>query len=81
MIAYWEKVVYLLNEFNTSLEVKTEINKDPINAFTFVLFLFQHKHVMVEELLELLVCEINTQLFEAIELEDAIKWKGMTTMA
>ena len=64
---------YLLNEFNTSLKIKTKVNKDPINALSLVFFLFQNKHVMVEELLKLLVCEINTQLFEAIELVNA--WK------
>ena len=31
--------------------------------------LFQHKHVMVEELLKFLVDEIDPQLFERVELE------------
>ena len=43
--------LYLLNEFNTSLKVKTKINEGPLNAFPFVLFLFKYKHVVIEELL------------------------------
>jgi hypothetical protein len=59
---------YLLNQLNTSEQVHAEINEGPIDAFTFVLFLFQDKHVVVKELLQLLVCEVDADLFEAVEL-------------
>ncbi|KAA0190733.1 hypothetical protein HAZT_HAZT001468 [Hyalella azteca] len=67
---YTNIVFYLLNEFNTSLQIKTKVNKDPVNALSLIFFLLQYKHVMVEELLEFFICEIDTQLFEAIELHD-----------
>ena len=39
-------------------------------TFTHVLFLFQHKHVMIEKLLQFLVAKIDAQLFEAIEVKN-----------
>jgi len=59
---------YLLNQLNTSEQVHAEINEGPVDAFTFVLFLFQHKHVVVKELLQLLVCEVDANLLETVEL-------------
>ena len=50
------------------MQIHTEIDKDPLDAFSFVFFLFQNEHVVVKELLKFLVCEVNTQLFETIEL-------------
>lgn len=41
-----------------------------MDALTRVLFLLQHKHNVVEELLQLLVGEIDTQLLEAVVLRD-----------
>lgn len=45
-----------------------EIHVFPFNVFTLVLVLLQDEHVVVEELLKLLVCIIDTQLFEAVDL-------------
>lgn len=59
---------YLLNQFNTLLQIHAEIDEGPFDAFALVLFLLQDKHVMVEELLELLVGEVDTKLFEAVVL-------------
>ena len=33
-------------------------------------FLFENEHVMVEELLQLFVCEVDAKLFEGIEVEN-----------
>ena len=64
-----EKVLnHLLQEFNTSLKVHTEIDEGPVNAFALVLFLFQNKHMVIEKLLQLFVGEIDTQLLKAVEL-------------
>ena len=39
-------------------------------TFFFVFFLFKNKHVMVEELLQLFICEVNAKLFKSIEFEN-----------
>jgi Gpi18-like mannosyltransferase len=59
---------YLLNQLNTSEQVHAKINKGPINAFPLVFFLFQHKHVMVEELLKFFIGKVDAKLFKAVEL-------------
>lgn len=43
-----------------------------MNSFPGVLFLLQHKHVVVEELLEFLVCEVNAKLLKPIVLRNQI---------
>jgi hypothetical protein len=62
-------LTHLLHELNTGLQVHTEIHEDPVNTFTLVLLLFKNEHVMVEKLLELLVGEVNTKLFEPVVLK------------
>lgn len=59
---------YLFNQLNGCLKVHAKVYKDPLNTFTFVLFLLENKHVMVKELLQSFVCEINAKLFESIKL-------------
>jgi hypothetical protein len=61
-------VFYLLNEFNASRQVHAKVYKNPIDSLFLVLFLFQHKHVMVEELLKFFVGEVDTQLLESVVL-------------
>ena len=39
-------------------------------TFFFVFFLFKNKHVMVEELLKLFICEVNAKLFKSVEFEN-----------
>jgi hypothetical protein len=58
-----------LHHVDTSLQVHTEILKDPVKTLTLVLFLLQHEHVVVEELLQLLVREVDAKLLETVELK------------
>ena len=62
--------IYLFDELDASLQVHTEIDKDPFDTFTFVLFLLKYEHVMVEKLLQLLVGEVDAKLLETVELLD-----------
>lgn len=59
---------YLLNKINTQLQIHAKINKCPFDTLTLIFFLFQNKHMMIEELLQFFVSEINTQLFETVVL-------------
>ena len=59
---------YLLHQVNTGLQVHAEVHEDPVNALSFVLLLLQHKHVVVEELLQLLIGEVDAELLEPVEL-------------
>ena len=59
----------LLHELDGGLEVHTEVNHLPFDALPNVLLLLQHEHVVVEELLQLLVTEVDTDLLEGVELE------------
>ena len=59
---------HLLNEVNAGLQVQAKVDEDPVNALPLVLLLLQQKHVLVEELLQLLVGEVDTQLFKAVKL-------------
>jgi len=63
---------YLLNELNAGLQVETEIDEGPLDTFTSVLFLLENKHVVIEELLQLLVDKVNPQLLEGVELKNII---------
>ena len=65
----------LLNHFDTSQQVHSEINEGPINTFFLVFFLFKNEHVMVEKLLQFLIGKVNTKLLEAIELYIYFKLK------
>ena len=47
----------------------------PFDAFLSVLLLLQDKHVVVEELLELLVGEVDAQLLKGVELRRKKKKK------
>ena len=60
---------HLLHQVNTRREIHAKVDEDPVNAFLLVLFLLQHEHVVVEELLQFLVGEVDTELFEAVVLK------------
>lgn len=62
--------MHLFNKVNAWLEVKTKINKIPFNALLLVFLLFQHKHVMVKELLKFLISVVDTQLLKRVVLEN-----------
>lgn len=61
--------VYLFDKFNTSKQVHSEINKRPLDSFPGILFLFQHKHVMVKELLQFFIGKVDAELFKPVELD------------
>lgn len=61
--------LYLLNQVDASQQVHAEINKVPVNALLLVLFLLEHEHVVVEELLQLLVGEVDAKLLKAVKLQ------------
>jgi hypothetical protein len=52
------------------LQIHAKVNEGPLDSLSLVFFLFQHKHVMVEELLKFLVGEVDTQLLETVELRE-----------
>lgn len=59
---------YLLDQIDRRLQIHAEIDESPRDTFTLVLFLFEHEHVVVEVLLQLLVGEVDAELFEAVVL-------------
>lgn len=70
----WQRTIpnkwalYLLNQFNTLLEIHAEIDEGPLNTLALVFFLLQNEHVVIEELLQLFVGEVDTKLLEAVVL-------------
>ena len=52
--------VYLFNQINTGLQVHAKVDKLPLDAFFLVFLLFQHEHVVIEELLQPLVGVVDT---------------------
>ena len=66
--------MHLLHELNAGLQVHTEIHKDPVDTFTFVLFLLKYEHVMVKKLLQLLVGKVDAKLLETVVL----LWHGQS---
>ena len=59
---------YLFNQVNAGLQVHAEVNESPFNALFLVLLLLQHKHVVVEKLLQFLIGEVDAELLEGVEL-------------
>merc|ERR1719346_17721 len=60
----------LLKHVNARLQVHAKVNIGPDQAFLNVFLLLKGEHVLVEELLELLVDVVDTDLLESVELED-----------
>ena len=58
----------LLDKFNSRLQVETEVNEGPLDAFALVFFLFEHKHRVVKQLLKPLVCVVDTELLKRVYL-------------
>lgn len=52
--------LYLLNQFNTLLQIHAEIDEGPFDTLTLIFFLLQNEHMVVEELLQLFVGEVDT---------------------
>ena len=61
-------IIHLLNEVDAGLEVEAKVDELPFDALLAVLLLLQHKHVVVEELLQLLVGEVDAQLLKGVDL-------------
>lgn len=59
---------YLLDQVDTSEQVHSEIDENPVNAFSLVLFLLKYEHVVVKELLQSLIGEVNADLLETVVL-------------
>ena len=62
---------HLLNEVDGGLKVESKVDEGPVDALHPVLLLLQDEHGVVEQLLQLLVRVIDTQLLEGVEL-----WTG-----
>merc|ERR1712024_214031 len=60
----------LLKHGDTFLQIHAKVHIGPFNTFPDTFFLLQHKHVLVEELLELLITEVDTNLFKTIVVKD-----------
>merc|ERR1712218_434210 len=60
----------LLKHDDSGSQVHTKVDHDPVNALTHVFLLLDDKHVVVEELLQLLVDKVDGDLLEAVVLED-----------
>jgi len=65
--------MYLLDQIDTCDQVHAKIYEGPLNALPCILFLFEDEHVVIEELLQLLVGEVDTELLEAVELFESKK--------
>ena len=59
---------HLLNKLNAGSQVHAEVNELPDDALLLVLLLLQDEHGVVEELLQFLIGEVDTQLFQCVEL-------------
>ena len=61
---------HLLNEVDGWLEVESKVDELPLDVLLAVLLLLQDKHVVVEELLELLVGEVDAELLKRVHHKD-----------
>lgn len=59
---------HLLNQVNGGLEVEAKVDESPLNALCLVFLLLQNEHSVVEELLQLLIGVVDTQLLKGVEL-------------
>merc|ERR1719330_1553354 len=60
----------LLKHVDARLEIHTEVDIGPVKTLPDVFLLLKGEHVLVEELLELLVDVVDTDLLEAVVVED-----------
>merc|ERR1712073_284192 len=60
----------LLEHVNARLQVHAEVHVGPVEALLDIFLLLEGEHVLVEELLELLVDVVDTDLLEAVVVED-----------
>merc|ERR1719312_1312249 len=60
----------LLKHVNARLQVHTKVNIGPVKTLSDILLLLKGEHVLVEELLELLVDVVDTNLFKSVEFKN-----------
>merc|ERR1712012_696277 len=60
----------LLKHVDARLQIHAKVNIGPVKTLSDVLLLLKGEHVLVEELLQLLVDVIDTDLLEAVVVED-----------
>merc|ERR1712073_97727 len=60
----------LLKHVDARLQVHAEVNIGPVKTLPDIFLLLKGEHVLVEELLQLLVDVVNTDLLEAIVIKD-----------
>merc|ERR1719367_794120 len=60
----------LLKHVNARLQVHTKVAVGPVQAFLNIFLLLKGEHVLVEELLELLVDVVDTDLLKGVEFEN-----------
>merc|ERR1712241_649210 len=60
----------LLKHVNAGLQVHAKVHVGPVKTLLDILFLLKGEHVLVEELLEFLIDIVDTDLLEAVVVED-----------
>ena len=65
----YDDYAYLLDEVDARLQIESKVDEVPLEPLLAVLLLLQHKHVVVEELLQLLVRQVDAQLLEGVHLK------------
>merc|ERR1719322_1397749 len=60
----------LLKHVNARLQVHTKVTVGPVQAFLNIFLLLKGEHVLVEELLELLIDIVDTDLLKGVEFEN-----------
>ena len=58
-----------LDELDARLQVQTKVDEVPLDALPLILLLLQDEHGVVEELLQLLICVVDTQLLKGVILQ------------
>merc|ERR1712079_194806 len=60
----------LLKHVNARLQIHAKVHIGPVKTLLDILFLLEGEHVLVEELLELLIDVVDTELIGAVVVED-----------
>merc|ERR1719330_1761148 len=60
----------LLKHVDARLEIHTEVNIGPVKTLPNIFLLLEGEHVLVEELLELLIDVVNTDLLETVVIKN-----------
>ena len=63
----------LLDQIDGRLQVQPEIDKGPLDALALVFLLFEDKHGVIKELLELFVGVVDAELLEGVHLKPGNK--------